>query len=63
MKFNKLLNEYLIIYSSNCALLLWLYGPLMGLVAFSVYSSYTHSVGLLGRGISPSQGLYLHNTE
>jgi hypothetical protein len=30
------------------------------LVAFSVSGSYTQSVGLLGRGISPSQGLYLH---
>jgi hypothetical protein len=28
--------------------------------AFSVSYSYTQSVGLLGRGISPSQGRYLH---
>jgi hypothetical protein len=30
------------------------------LAAFSVTWSYTQSVGLLGRGISSSQGLYLH---
>jgi hypothetical protein len=30
------------------------------LAAFSVSWSYTQLVGLLGRGISPSQGLYLH---
>jgi hypothetical protein len=33
------------------------------LVAFSVSSSYTQSVGLLGRGISPSQGLYLYREQ
>jgi hypothetical protein len=32
------------------------------LVAFSVSCSITQSVGLLGRGISPSQGRYLHRT-
>jgi hypothetical protein len=30
------------------------------LAAFSVYSSFTQSVGLLGREISPSEGRYLH---
>jgi hypothetical protein len=30
---------------------------------FSVSWSYTRSVGLLGRGISPSQGLYLHTEQ
>jgi hypothetical protein len=30
------------------------------LAAFSVSSSYTQSIGLLGQGISPSQGRYLH---
>jgi hypothetical protein len=29
---------------------------------FSVSLSYTQSVGLLGRGFSPSQGRYLHTT-
>jgi hypothetical protein len=33
------------------------------LAAFSVSLSYTQSVGLLGRGISPSQGLWLHKEE
>jgi hypothetical protein len=31
--------------------------------AFSVSWSYTQSVGLLGRGISPSQGLYLYTEQ
>jgi hypothetical protein len=30
---------------------------------FSVSWSYTQSVGLLGRGISPSQGRYLHTEQ
>jgi hypothetical protein len=33
------------------------------LAAFSVSWSYKQSVGLLGRGISPSQGLYLHREQ
>jgi hypothetical protein len=35
------------------------------LAAFSVSWSFTQSVGILGRGISPSQSLYLHriNTQ
>jgi hypothetical protein len=33
------------------------------LVAFSVFWFYTQSVGLLGWGISPSQGLYLHTEQ
>jgi hypothetical protein len=38
--------------------------PLLGLGSFSsVSSSYIQSAGLLGRGISPSQGLYLHTTR
>jgi hypothetical protein len=32
----------------------------LALAIFSVSWSYTQSVGLLGWGISPSQGLYLH---
>jgi hypothetical protein len=44
---------------------LWFYSPLLDLGRFSV--SFTQSVGLLERGISPSQGRYLHaentNTE
>jgi hypothetical protein len=38
--------------------------PLFGaLVDFSVSESYIESVGLLGRGISPSQGHYLHTGQ
>jgi hypothetical protein len=33
------------------------------LAAFTVSCSYTQSVGLLGRGISPFQGLYLHTEQ
>jgi hypothetical protein len=44
-------------------LLLWLYSPLFGFAAFSVSWSYAQSVGLLGRGISPSQGRYLHTEQ
>jgi hypothetical protein len=33
------------------------------LAAFSVSSSFTQSVGLLGRGISPTQGRYLHTGQ
>jgi hypothetical protein len=41
-------------------ILLWLYSPLLGLGRIFNFLMYTQSVGLLGRGISPSQGLYLH---
>jgi hypothetical protein len=33
------------------------------LAAFSLSWSFTQSVGLLGRGISPSQGRYLHTGQ
>jgi hypothetical protein len=33
------------------------------LAAFSVSLSYTQSVGILGRGISPSQGRYLQTEQ
>jgi hypothetical protein len=36
---------------------------LWALDAFLVFWSYTQSVGLLGRGISPSQGRYLHTRQ
>jgi hypothetical protein len=39
---------------------LWLYSPLLGL---QFLYSYTQSVGLLGRGISPSQGRYIHTEQ
>jgi hypothetical protein len=41
---------------------LWLYGPL-DLGRFFSFLIYTQSVGLLGRGISPSQGRYLHTDQ
>jgi hypothetical protein len=48
--------------------LITFYNPSMALqtlwtaAAFSVSRSYTQSVELFGRGISPLQGLYLHRT-
>jgi hypothetical protein len=33
------------------------------LAAFSLYQSYTLSLGLLGRGIRSSQGRYLHTEQ
>jgi hypothetical protein len=37
--------------------------PYWALAAFSVSWSFTQMVGLLGRGISPSQGRYLHKEQ
>jgi hypothetical protein len=53
-----LLTIYLFIY-------LWLYSPWLDFGRFfsSVSESYTQSVGLLERGISPSQGRYLHTEQ
>jgi hypothetical protein len=48
--------------SIHLSIYLWLYGPLLGLGRF-FSSSFTQSVGLLGRGISPSQGCYLHTGQ
>jgi hypothetical protein len=39
---------------------LWLYSPLLDLGRFFSFLIHTQSVGLLGRGISPSQGRYVH---
>jgi hypothetical protein len=41
------------------SLALWLYSPL-DLGRFFSFLIYTQSVGLLGKGISPSQDRYLH---
>jgi hypothetical protein len=46
---------YLSIYGSTALCLT--------LASFSVSWSYTQSVGLLGRGISPSQGRYLQTQQ
>jgi hypothetical protein len=52
------LPTYLYVYLS-------IYGSLdfVELGRFSVSRSFTQSVGLLGRGISPSQGRYLHTGQ
>jgi hypothetical protein len=42
----------------------WLYSPLLGPgIFFSFLIFFTHTVGLLGRGISPSKGRYLHTGQ
>jgi hypothetical protein len=49
--------------TSVCSIIGYYYGSMAlcwALAAFSVSWSYTQSIGLLGRGISTSQGLYLH---
>jgi hypothetical protein len=51
--------SYSTAYSS---IYLSIYGS-TGLAAFSVSWSFTQSVGLLWRGISPSQGRYLHTGQ
>jgi hypothetical protein len=48
--------------SLSIYLYLWLYSP-CGPCRFFSFFIYTQSVGLLGRGISPSQGRYLHTEE
>jgi hypothetical protein len=56
------LSIYLSIYLSVC---LSIYGStvLVGLGRFFSFLMHTQSVGLLGRGISPSQGRYLHTEQ
>jgi hypothetical protein len=42
----------------------WLYSPLLGPgLFFSSVTFFTQTVGLLGRVINPSQGLYLHTEQ
>jgi hypothetical protein len=43
--------------------LLWLNVLCRAMAVFSVSWTYTESVGLLGRGISPSHGFYLHTEK
>jgi hypothetical protein len=45
--------------------MLYIYGPtvLGDLGSFFSFFTYTQSVGLLGRGMSPSQGRYLHTGQ
>jgi hypothetical protein len=42
---------------------LWFHSPLLDLGSFFSFSIYTQSVGLLGQGISLSQGRYLHTGQ
>jgi hypothetical protein len=58
------LSIYLSIYLSiHLPTYLWLYSLLLDLGRFfSFVIFFTQTVGLLGRGISPSQGRYLHTT-
>jgi hypothetical protein len=55
------LSVYLCMYLSTYpSIHVWMYSPLLDLGRFSVSWSFSQSVGLLGRGISPSQGRYVH---
>jgi hypothetical protein len=49
--------------SSEPSIYLWLYSPLLVLICFSVSWSFTQTVCLLRRGLSPSQGRYLHTEQ
>jgi hypothetical protein len=53
-KFQRYLNLYLYIYGST---------DLVDFGRFFSFLIYTQSVGLLERGISPSQGHYLHKKQ
>jgi hypothetical protein len=44
-------------------ILFWICSPLLGLGCFFSFLICTHSVGILGRGISLSEGLYLHTEQ
>jgi hypothetical protein len=51
-------------YSYDCIIIcLWLYSPCEPWPLFQFLDLLTQSVGLLGRGISPSQGRYLHTEQ
>jgi hypothetical protein len=56
------INNFTFIFTNVLLLLLWLYSPLNLGRLFSPLI-YTQSVGLFGRGISPSQGRYLHTEQ
>jgi hypothetical protein len=47
----------LLIYTTAVQPFCWVWA------VFSLSRSYTQPVGLLGRGISPPQGLYLHREQ
>jgi hypothetical protein len=49
-------------WPDHSAVYIWLYNPCLDLGRFFSFLIYTQSVGLLERGISPSQGRYLHRT-
>jgi hypothetical protein len=45
------------------SLYIWFYSPLLDLGRFFSFLIYTQSVGLLGGGISQSQGRYIHTEQ
>jgi hypothetical protein len=48
----------------SLSIYMWLYSPLLDLGRFFYFLQlFTQSVGLLGRGISPSQGLCQHTEQ
>jgi hypothetical protein len=50
-------------FKSQYVIFIWLYSPLLDLGRFPSFLYFTQSVGFFGRGISPSQGLYLHTVQ
>jgi hypothetical protein len=61
--FNKNCIIHLSIYLSICLSIYLFYSHFGALAAFSVSWSFTQSVGILGRGISPSQGRCQHTED
>jgi hypothetical protein len=57
------LNFFLLLDHIFTFIYLWLYSPLLDLGRFFSFLIRTQLVGLLGRGISPSQGCYLHTGQ
>jgi hypothetical protein len=55
--------EELILNPNLSPFLSMVLGPLVDLRRFFSYLIYTQSIGLLTRGISPSQGRYLHTEQ
>jgi hypothetical protein len=55
--------KYIIYNFLHTYVYLWLYSPCGPWPLFFSFLIYTHSVGFLGRGISPSQGRYLHTEQ
>jgi hypothetical protein len=54
---------FVTIISIYLSIYLWLYSLLLGLGCFFIFLIFTQAVGLLGWGISPSQGRWLYTGQ